>query len=382
MVGRSKKNTFHDLKDKLGKKLSGWKEKLLSNAGKEILIKAVGQAIPSYTMSCFKLPDSLCDELASMVRKFWWGQKNGVDKMAWLSWEKMCTPKETGGMGFRDLKAFNLALLAKQGWRLQTSTTSLFYRVFHARYFPHGDFLSATVGTRPSYAWRSIIAAQQLVRNGSRWRIGNGAKVRIWGDRWLPLSSTFKAVTPCPSGGEELLVASLIDHQRGEWNLEALQQTLMAKDVESILTIALSPTLPDDNIIWALTPSGKFTVKSAYSLALKERTGNDAEESSNSTRMKEFWKFIWRLNVPNKIRNFTWRACRNILPTKANLFRRRIMADNTCEVCGSFEETTGHALWHCHRAKEVWKEAGMNTDKVMDNCPEFLDLLWYARNVK
>ena len=135
----------------------------------------------------------------------------------------MCTPKEIGSMGFWDLKAFNVALLAKQGWRLQTSTNSLFYHVFHARYFPHGDFLSAIVGTRPSYAWRSLIAAQQVVRKGSRWRIGNGAKVRIWGDRWLPLSSTFKVVTPCPSGGDESLVASLIDHQKGEWNLEALQ---------------------------------------------------------------------------------------------------------------------------------------------------------------
>ena len=99
--------------------------------------------------------------------------------MAWLSWEKMCTPKETGGMGFRDLKAFNLALLAKQGWRLQTCTNSLFYRVFQAKYFPNGDFLLATLGTKPSYAWRSIFAAQQIVRKGSNWRIGNGAKVRI-----------------------------------------------------------------------------------------------------------------------------------------------------------------------------------------------------------
>ncbi|XP_075654883.1 uncharacterized protein LOC142625058 [Castanea sativa] len=253
LVGRSKKNTFHDLKDKLGKKLSDWKEKLLSNAGKEILIKSVGQAIPSYTMSCFKLPDSLCDELAGMVRKFWWGQNNGVDKMPWLSWEKMCSPKESGGMGFRDLKAFNLALLAKQGWRLQTCTNSLFYRVFRAKYFPEGDFLS-----------------------------------------------------------------------KREWDLETIQSTFMPIDVDSILSIALSLTLPEDRLIWASTPTGKFTVKSAYRIAWQDRGDHAAEESSNATCMKEFWKLIWRLRVPNQIQSFTWQACKNILPTKANLFRRRV----------------------------------------------------------
>ena len=190
-------------------------------------------------------------------------------------------------MGFRDLKAFNLALLAKQGWRLQTCTNSLFYRVFQAKYFPNGDFLSATLGTKPSYAWRSLFAAQQIVRKGSRWRIGNRAKVRIWGDRWLPLSSTYRVVTPCLNTGAELPVATLIDYQRGEWDLEALQRTLMTKDIESVLSIALSPTLPEDCLIWALTTSGKFTVKSAYRLALNEKAGHGTKECSNSC-MKEF----------------------------------------------------------------------------------------------
>ena len=98
--------------------------------------------------------------------------------------------------------------------------------------------------------------------------------------------------------------------------------------------------------------------------------------------MKEFWKFIWRLRVPNKIRNFTWRACRNILPTKANLYRRQVTPDSICEVCGKAEETTAHLFWHCHRAKEVWNEVGIEKDHLMDSCPELLDLLWYGRNVK
>ena len=113
LVGRCKSNTFSEIKEKLGKKLASWKEKVLSKAGKEILIKALAQAIPTYTMSCFKIPDSLCDEITTMIRNFWWGQKQDEKKMAWLSWDKLCKSKEEGGMGFRQLKEFNLALLAK-----------------------------------------------------------------------------------------------------------------------------------------------------------------------------------------------------------------------------------------------------------------------------
>ena len=73
LVGRNKRNIFQQLKERVANKLSRWKEKFLSMASREVLIKAVVQAIPTHTMSCFLLPKSLCDELNSMVRKFWWG---------------------------------------------------------------------------------------------------------------------------------------------------------------------------------------------------------------------------------------------------------------------------------------------------------------------
>ena len=69
----------------MGKKLEGWKKKILSKAGKGILIKAVAQAIRTYTMSYFKLPDALCKDLTSMIRNFWWGQRKDEKKIAWLS---------------------------------------------------------------------------------------------------------------------------------------------------------------------------------------------------------------------------------------------------------------------------------------------------------
>ena len=169
LIGRNKRTTFNAIKEKLGKVLVGWKEKLLSKMRKEVLIKAVAQAIPTYTMNCFKLSDWLCDDLMGMIRNFWWGQKKEERKIAWLSWGKMCEPKCDGGMRFKNLKLFNKALLAKQNWNLQMGSNSLVYRVLKAKYFPTCDFIHASIGNNPPYTWRSLISAQSLVNEGLRW---------------------------------------------------------------------------------------------------------------------------------------------------------------------------------------------------------------------
>ena len=75
IIGKSKVEIFAEIKERVERKLSGWKEKMLSMGGREILIKAVAQAIPTYTMSCFHILKSLCDEMEAMMRKFWWGQR-------------------------------------------------------------------------------------------------------------------------------------------------------------------------------------------------------------------------------------------------------------------------------------------------------------------
>ena len=111
-VGRAKYHTLSYLKDRIWKKLQGWKG-LLSRASKEILIMAVAQSIPTYIMSVFQLPLKLCDELDALCAKFWWDQMGNERKIHWKSWDKLTASKKEEGMGFRDLRAFNLAMLAK-----------------------------------------------------------------------------------------------------------------------------------------------------------------------------------------------------------------------------------------------------------------------------
>jgi hypothetical protein len=164
LVGRSRISTFNFIKTRIWNRMNGWKEIFLSHAGKETLIKAVLQAIPTYTMSFFKLPVTLCREINSMLSKFWWGHMDNTDRMAWMSWKGLGRSRNSGGLGYRDLESFNNALLAMQGWRLVQNTDSLADRILKEKYFPAESFLGAPLGNRPSFLWPSIWKAKPLLQ--------------------------------------------------------------------------------------------------------------------------------------------------------------------------------------------------------------------------
>jgi hypothetical protein len=230
LVGRSRYRSFEGLKGRIWDKMHGWKEKFLSQAGKEVLLKAVVQAIPTYTMSVFQLPKTLCRDINSMMSKFWWGHKDNDKKIAWLSWAKMGRSKEAGGLGYRDLECFNLAMLAKQGWRLLQTPNSLVAQILKEKYFPNDSFMDAHLGRKPSYAWRSIWNAKSLLREGLVWRVGDGKSIHIWGDKWLPTQVTHEIQSPIHILDGEAKVCDLIDENTGWWNIPMVESIFNAAE--------------------------------------------------------------------------------------------------------------------------------------------------------
>ena len=171
-------------------------------------------------------------------------------------------PKCKGGLGFRDIYTFNLAMSAKQGWGLVQNPDSLCARILHAKYFSHGDLFKAKRAGAMSYTWRSILQGVKVLEKWVVWRIGNGDRVNIWKDPWMPRGTTGRLITP---RGSNLLsrVSELIDTVSGEWDEELLNQTFWPEDADVIRAIPVHTDM-DDVLAWHFDPLGIFSVKSAY----------------------------------------------------------------------------------------------------------------------
>jgi hypothetical protein len=247
-MGKSKVQTFTDLKERVWKRIQDWKEKLLSRAGKDVLTKAIAQAIPTYAMSCFDLTKTLCDDIGAMICRYWWSQQEEENRMHWLSWELLRSRKKKGGLGYRDLHLFNLAMLARQGWRLLIEPGSLCAQVLRAKYYPGGDPLVAEEKPGISYSWRSILRGFKALKEGLIWRVGDGTRINIWSDPWIPNGVTRRTCTP---RGRVILnkVADLIDPATGKWDEELIRDVFWEEDVQHILSIPLKPGY-EDTIAW------------------------------------------------------------------------------------------------------------------------------------
>lgn len=148
-------------------------------------------------------------------------------------------------------------------------------------------------------------------------------------------------------------VSALIYPLSYDWKAKLVKQSFIATDAQAILSIPLSACLLEDKLVWAYTPKGKFTVCSAYKLAIYDFAEGCMEGTSNEESHKSFWRRIWSLHLPIKMKSFARKVCCNIIPTKANLYHQKVIEESLCEACGLEEETIDNAFWDCEHARVV-----------------------------
>ncbi|CAN1191764.1 Uncharacterized mitochondrial protein AtMg00310 [Linum perenne] len=223
-------------------------------------------------------------------------------------------------MGFRDLRSFNLAMLGKQGWKFQTQPDALVTKIFKARYFPRGDFLSAAKGHGPSYVWQSIRRSQSVVHRGSRWRLGDGSKVSVWGDQWLRDDANLSIETEKDDELNGLKVCDLLIPGLFEWDQELLEGLFEPRDVQAIIDIPLGVGGTTDKRIWHCDKKGIYSVKSAYRVltSFNDRLVAFLRHPSEDCRAKAA-TVLWGIWKERNRRVWTNEACTTRTATKLAL---------------------------------------------------------------
>lgn len=376
--GRSKEQDFNFIMDRIWKKLKGWKEKNMSFEGRAVHIRAVAQAIPTYIMSCFLLPKGLCCRIEKVVCSFWWGSTDLKKKIHWTKKDNLFKSKLEGGMGFKILRDFNLAMLAKQVWRFQTNPNTLVSKCFKAKYYPYTNIMQATIGSNPSFAWRSIYNSKWIIQRGSCWRIGNGQSVSIWDDNWIPSHYNLKIISTPRDNSELSLVKDLIDHENKEWKTNILINNFLAIDVTAIEQVPIINTNHQDELMWMFEPRGGYSVKSGYTTIQTWKSRNDSAPTTSS-RDSKLWKKLWNLHTIPRHKNLLWRILTNSLPIRSELEKKGVKCSPLCPRCNIKIETLEHVFMTCQYISRTWFGSSLSLKIMEQPISNLID--WTAHSI-
>ncbi|XP_019158496.1 PREDICTED: uncharacterized protein LOC109155235 [Ipomoea nil] len=195
--------------------MQSWPNRFLSRASREVLLKNVIQAIPLHAMRLFLLPKELTREIERIMNSFWWrGDCRGKRGINWKEWKHLAKPRQWRGLNFRKLREFNLPM--------------------------------------------------DIIRQHSRWRIGNATSVKIWGDKWLPSPDNPKIITPHFPLLQNESVSALFKVDNTGWHEEVIREIFYERDANLILSIPLALGTRRDKLIWNSDSKGTFIVKACY----------------------------------------------------------------------------------------------------------------------
>ncbi|KAJ0535599.1 putative RNA-directed DNA polymerase [Helianthus annuus] len=361
-IGANMKRAVHwqPVIDKFIKKLSAWKAKTLSFAGRVTLAKSVLGSLPSYFLSLFNAPKVIVKKLESIRREFIWGRTNLGHKIKWVRWEKMAKPKKLGGIGVGAIRDFNLTMLSKWWWRYKDDPNQLWAKViasFHSN--ANNDKLIPYKKSIPG-VWKDIGAMDGVlakegicIREKLKVTVGDGASIIFWKDPWVspdPLRILFPDLFRLAKH-KDGTVASCWQGSMGNpiwaWEWRKGPNSPLEWDQLASLTRMLSDVAikgGKDQWKWENDEGSRFSAKAVRS----ELAHCDQNQHGGPD-------FCWNAWAPLKVNYLVWRSLMGKIATKRGLLDRGInLPDAVCAICGIDEENADHLFAKCLTARSVW----------------------------
>ncbi|CAJ2637186.1 unnamed protein product [Trifolium pratense] len=311
--GKPKAVYFQPLVDKVKMKLASWKASLLTYAGRIQLVKSVIHSMLVYSITTYSWPISLIKMLERYMRNFIWSGDLLVRKLVTVSWNKMCSPIDEGGLGIRSLSNLNKASNLKLFWELFNSDNQ-WANLLRSRVVRKNGFIKHHIY---SSLWSGFKNQDHLIAQNTRWLVGNGNNINFWLHNWSGVQLV--NFLQIPQHLHHFLHAKVSDFiLNHQWivplDLQAAYPTLLP--YLNQFTIPLEDK--EDKLIWIHNAHGELTLKDAYSFF-------------TTSGQKVSWaKSLWNIAIPPSKSFMVWRLFHHKMPTDEILAVRGIQLPSMC----------------------------------------------------
>ncbi|KAH1202965.1 putative ribonuclease H protein [Glycine max] len=332
-------------------KLNKWNQRSLSMAGRITLINVVLTALPLFYMSFFRAPTAIVKRLTAIQRQYLWGGNLEGKKIAWVAWNQVCAPKEKGGLGVKDIKAFNRALLIKWKWLMFQQQDHLWSRILTSKYRGWRGLEEGPPKQIFSSWWSDLRFVTQhnsmaAVNKHFRWNLGSGDQILFWEDSWvgegIALKDKYPNLYQVTSQKLKTVASMGIFGEHGwEWQF-SWRRCLFDSElggvsafIDQTVVINTNAALRD-SWVWGAEPNGIFSTNSAYNCIKADQL-----PSQPITGFRQ----LWEIKIPPTALAFAWRLLWDRLPSKENLIRRKL------ELCTAI-------LWRTFFSTAPWLPRG------------------------
>lgn len=343
---------YQPLLDKILARFNAWTAKFLSYAGRLQLIKSVIYSIITFWASIFVLPNQCLLDIEQMCNAFLWRGAPNSARGAKISWESVCSPKDSGGLGLRRLLPWNKVLGLKLIWLIFTSSGSLWVSWVRHHLIGNLCFWDLDRPTAGSWIWKSLCKLRLLARPFLVCEVSSGISCKFWTDDWTGLGPLLDIagdngprVTGLPRN------ASVSDAiQDNEWWITRSRSRnsiiqLIKVCLPSPSVVNTDPLADDDCFLWKIGDSQASNVFSA----------SKTWRHLNPTGPKVGWyDAIWFKGRIPKHAFISWVNVRHRLHTRDRLIRWGLNVPSTCLLCNSFDESRQHLFFDCPFAANIW----------------------------
>ncbi|CAD6213646.1 unnamed protein product [Miscanthus lutarioriparius] len=336
---------------KADKYLASWQASLLNTMGRVVLVNSVLDSQLVYFTSSLPLPTSVIQQMDKRRRAFMWSGKTdgkASPSKCLVAWPNVCTTKDLGGQGIKDVGTQNICLLLKLVHRLHCSENSAW-----AQWVRQRACTATLKGDLQGGHWdvlRSILPLYQAITTVD---LGDGKSTSFWFDVWYgddALGDTYPALlSHCRQ--QDVSVQQVVEDGL-QGTMVSRLSTMAAQQLQEMQNVIDAVNLTED-MDRRLSPfscgEGKLDTGSIYKL-LKAR-GQEADESV---------VFIWKTSAPPRVQLFMWLLSQKRIQCRVNLHRKHIVPNATCEVRGEADESPEHIINGCHVARQFWTKIRVN----------------------